>query len=231
MSDLLSEIDEALFHDRAAEIWRKYSHLIISFILGIVLLTAVLSVYSSWESKKEQSQTGQLFSSLTGPEAGIEKLEVTAENTDGIHRSLAYLNKSHQLIENKKTQLAIKDLTKAGKISDQPQIWQGYSHLLKGYALLTLNPPETEQALKALDPLLNNQQSPWRYHALLAAALIAGEHQKNYKKALEHLAHVNAGGARVPQRLVETGRKLHHVYTIELNRADGNLKKTIKEQG
>ena len=49
MTDLFAEVDEALRQERVAKLWQEYGRYLIGFIATLILLTALISAYKSWE--------------------------------------------------------------------------------------------------------------------------------------------------------------------------------------
>ena len=64
MADIFDEVSEELKQDQLIQIWKKYSKLIITFILLIIISLVSYQVYVIWNKKKIEAISKQYFQAL-----------------------------------------------------------------------------------------------------------------------------------------------------------------------
>ena len=64
MADIFDEVSEELKQDQLIQIWKKYSKLIISFILLIIISLVSYQAYVTWNKKKIEKISEQYFQAL-----------------------------------------------------------------------------------------------------------------------------------------------------------------------
>ena len=218
MSDLLQEIDEALKRERAEKLWREYGPILIGGAVFLVVLTGVFAGWNSWKHKHNAEQTGLLISALETPYPETA-LKAVGETLSGDHKALAQLQLAGYLAQNEKYDEALAQYKEiAGQRGIQPA-WRDLAILMA--ARLEWNEgveKEKAQAIYAtLKPLLA-KNNPWRLHAAIQAALIAGDSLGDYKTAIQLLADP-VNGTNVPASLQSRARALDHFYAMKLSAA------------
>jgi len=83
MADIFDEVSEELKQDQLIQLWKKYSKLIITFFVLLVLSVSTYQVYMIWNEKKLTESSEQFFS-------GLEKLD----NKDFEKSAEIFLNSS-----------------------------------------------------------------------------------------------------------------------------------------
>ena len=83
MADIFDEVSEELKQDQLIQLWKKYSKLIITFFILLVLSVSTYQVYMIWNEKKLTESSEQFFS-------GLEKLD----NKDFEKSAEIFLNSS-----------------------------------------------------------------------------------------------------------------------------------------
>ena len=64
MADIFDEVSEELKQDQLIKTWKKYSKLIVTLILGIVISLISYQAYISWEKNKIETISEQYFQAL-----------------------------------------------------------------------------------------------------------------------------------------------------------------------
>ena len=64
MADIFDEVSEELKQDQLIQFWKKYSKLIITFILLIILSVVFYQAYITWNKKKNEAISEQFFQAL-----------------------------------------------------------------------------------------------------------------------------------------------------------------------
>ena len=217
MSDILSEIDNALFQERMEQLWRKYGKLIISALVGVVLLTAAVSAYKEWKESSSRENTGAVISALES-EKPARALQDFAKNSDGVHSAIARINAAHLLSQDGRGEESLALLEEVKKSSEVPSVFREYAALSTLYLSFDQFTDDPEAAQAGLDQaliLMNKADSPWRFHARLVAGLIQGQALNDASKAVETLGPLLAEDAPIPASLRERARSVSHVFALE----------------
>ena len=64
MADIFDEVSEELKQDQLIQIWKRYSKLIITFILLIIISLVSYQAYITWNKKKIEAMSEQYFQAL-----------------------------------------------------------------------------------------------------------------------------------------------------------------------
>jgi len=158
MADIFDEVSEELKQDQLIKIWKKYSKLIISLILLIIILLVSYQAYITWRQKKIEVISEHFFQAL-------EKLE---DKNYSESQSL-FLNN----LKNDKSGYSILSLFglaesnyKSGKIDemifnyktiyDDESIDIYYRNLARILSVLKDNSSSLDQQIIKLEPILNS---------------------------------------------------------------------------
>ena len=214
MADLFREVDEAMRQERIEKFWQENRNYIIGFIVGTVLLTAILSGYRAWNAGVQQDQTAAVIALQEAsdyPENILktEKLKLRA----GL-RGVALLQAAGEFLNQDKTEQAIALYQRAAADSSIPDELQHLGILMSVRLLGDQEDQKGEDLLKALRPALKSN-SPWLSHARLEAAVINAHKLGDYETAIKHLNEVQ-DTTGLPESLYERARALNHLYTMEL---------------
>ena len=162
MTDLFREIDEEIRHDRALEIWKKYSGYFIAAALLIVAGTAGYRIYAHFEAQKAQA-LGLRFqvaleASVAGrsEDAAKEFQAIAAEGAKG-YAILARFRAAADLgAVNKPEAIKLYDALAAD--GGLPLVLQGLARLRA--ATLVVDDASFDELKARVEPLLP-QGSPW----------------------------------------------------------------------
>ena len=215
MSDLISEVDEALRQDKAKAVWEKYGKVFIAGAIALVVLTALYALMSNRQSAQNQKATAELLTAMEA-ENKITALGTAYENLDGTHAALAGINAAYAMARGGKT-------VEAGRIFDDIANNTAYESVFKDYARLKAvsldlnqNSPgfDPQKSLTQLEKIYENDKSPWRFQARLVGALIySGKLDKN-QEAISVLKPLTELTAPVPETLKTRARNLTKVYEV-----------------
>lgn len=212
MSDLLAEVDEIMRQERLAKIWHDHGKMIIAAIAAIILGTAAWSGYSAWDQNVKIQQTAEIKALLESPDfpsnidAETLGMRGGAQSITLITAAGAHLNNG----ENDKA-LALYQTLSAG--SEYPKTYRQLAALMQ--VRLQANQGENlEQLIPALEPIWNDQNSPWRFHAHLEAAALEANLWDNYERALEHLKTITDANA-LPPGFKDKARNLAALYRMK----------------
>lgn len=206
MSDLLAEVDEAMRYERIEEFWKKYGTLVVAAIVLIIGTTATISFYQHWNQGVKLEQTeqvltlvdGQNFPQNVNPEALDMRPSLKAIVL--LRAGEAYLIDEDQ--ENANAMFA-------AVIAD-PAIDQDFKQIAQINTAKLV--PFAEADTDALSQIMNDKNSPWRYHAALELALVQAG-QNDYLAALDSVNIVL--DANVPETIRSRAQSLAHVYGLQ----------------
>lgn len=222
MPDLLSEIDDAMRHERMEKLWKEHKKSIFLALGLIILATALGSAWKSWDYSVRAEGTAKLMAMLESPafpgnvEAGDLGLRPGLRGVAMIQAAAAYLQAG-----KKPEALALYD--KVINDGGVPDDIRGMAVLMR--VRLLSEEQAYEPLLKSLKPLLNNKKSPWYVHAQIEAAGLYAHGAKDYARARDHLALVT-GMPNLPPGIYAQAQALDHVYAMRQAEAE---KQTGKE--
>lgn len=211
MSDIFREVDEALQREKAAAFWKEYGPTIIASIFVLILSTAVMTGYRTWDNWRDQQETQKLIAAQNSKDL-VTAYEEAAKETRNGHEAIALLTAGNVAAEAKDFEKAaalynavVADKSSPADLRDLAAILAVRAAQLQGegkadYAALA----------KQLLPVTKNEKSAFQLQAKLEAALLYGDGLKDYKTALSLLDGFD--GANVPGSLKEKAEALEHVY-------------------
>lgn len=216
MSDLLQEIDEALKREKAEKLWREYGPILIGGAILLVVLTGAFAAWNGWQHQRNANQTNMLISALETPYPEMA-LKAIDEHLSGEHKVIAQMQLAGYLVQNDKQDEALALYQTVAQQRFTPDIWRDLAILMA--ARLEWNDSIDENRARdiyaSLKPLLA-KNNPWRLHAALQSALIAGDSFGEYKNAVQLLATpLNDPNAAIS--LKNRARALDHLYTMKLS--------------
>ena len=158
MADIFDEVSEELKHDQLIKTWKKYSKLIITLILLIIISLVSYQTYIAWNKKKTEAISEQYFEAL-------EKLE-----NKKYSKSQSLFSKNSQINNNGYRMLSLFGMAESnfqnGKIDemilnyktiyDDESIDIYYRNLSRILSVLKDNSSSFDQQKLLLDPILNS---------------------------------------------------------------------------
>ena len=169
MADIFDEVSEELKQDQLIQLWKKYSKLIITFFILLVLSVSTYQVYMIWNEKKLTESSEQFFS-------GLEKLDnkdfkksaeiflnSSLDQKDG-YRVLSIFGLAHSNFENGKISEMVSNYQ---TIYEDKTIGNYYQDLARILSVIKDNKSNLSELQGRLKPILN---SPSKLQ-LLAAEL------------------------------------------------------------
>lgn len=212
MSDLLAEVDEMMRQERIMKLWQDHGGTLIAVIAAIILGTAGTSGYKAWNSSVKEKHTAQLADLLDSPDFPANINEAALDIRPGL-KGIGLLTAAGSLISEEKNDEALALLATAENDKSIPDD-------LRELATLTAvrlqaaqdNPPEN--LAQRLGPVMNNDNSPWRYHAHLEAAVLVATRNQNFAEARAHLNTILDAG-NLPETLYTKARALDKVYALK----------------
>ena len=169
MADFFDEVSEELKQDQLIQLWKKYSKLIITFFILLVLSVSTYQVYMIWNEKKLTENSEQFFSGLEKLDnKDFEKsaeifLNSSLDQNDG-YRVLSIFGLAHSNFENGKISEMVSNYQ---TIYEDKTIGNYYQDLARILSVIKDNKSNFSELQGRLKPILN---SPSKLQ-LLAAEL------------------------------------------------------------
>ena len=206
MSDIFREVDEAIQQEKWEKIWQEYKSTIIACIAILILGTAIMTTYRSWDASRDAKETEKLLTALesNNPETAVQ--DVIKDTRSG-HEALGALSKAGLLIEEDKIQEAVAIYKELADNRSAPKD-------LRNLARILYSQNTTDNSIDILKPLLTDEKSPWIWHARLQAAVTAAHNSNDYKQAIAYLKPFDSV-TNIPLSLKQRAQALNHVYTLK----------------
>lgn len=215
-NDLIHEVEESIKQERLEKFWKEYGSYLIAAAILAVLLTALFTGWRSWNQKVNISQTTALIEALDqeNKPAALEQITGTLRPN---HRAIARLTAAGLLLRDGKQEEALASYKAAAEDRDIQPVFQDLARLMAVRLEWGMQKPDAnpQTLLAALQPIWEDNGSPWRWHAHEQAAVILAHAQKDYVNARAHLAKIIEAKDILPS-LQERARALDHVYVQKI---------------
>jgi len=215
MSDLFIEVDEALKQERLEKLWKEYGGLFLSFLAMIVLVTAANAGYSAWIKYRNVQQTN-LYLDVTSKKdmTADDLLAILPKMTAGM-KGIVSMRAAGLALESKDTEKAL-SIYKTIESDPAQQKNNPLFVALSKYMAINLNKEMSpEEKVAAYDSIAQEKNNPWRYNAMMDAALIEATQNNNYAKAREYLSRITEEDSNSTQALKQKAQSLDILYEAE----------------
>ncbi len=210
MSDLFTEVDEALKQERLEKLWQKYGGFLIGFLAVIVLGTAANEGYIAWKKSHNEQQTAALIETLKTDRSAEELLNVT-ELLDSRLTQLVKIQAAGLLLNDG-------DKTKAMEIYAEVSKDAAKNSEIKSladYMTITLDDSmSAEEKIIHLKHIADDEDNPWRFQALIDSAVLNANGLKNYTAARAMLYDV-VNAEEAPKSLRQKAQSLDILYAAQ----------------
>lgn len=213
MTDLIAEANELMRRERLETFWRENKILIVAALAAIVILTGLVSFYRGWNESRNMASTDAALNLIEAADFPDNIPENLADQTPSMRanaKALARLSAARALLAQGKTGQALAQYQAAGHDSHAHKDLRQLGALME--AQLT-GAKDTRAALSALEKIADDGKSPWRYHALTAAAVIEAHQNQNFAKARDYLDRVQKA-EDAPPGVTARAKALRHVYGL-----------------
>jgi len=158
MADIFDEVSEELKQDQLIQLWKKYSKLIITFFILLVLSVSTYQVYMIWNEKKLTESSEQFFSGLEKLDnKDFEKsaeifLNSSLDQKDG-YRILSIFGLAHSNFENGEISKMVSNYQ---TIYEDKTIGNYYQDLARILSVIKDNKSNFSELQGRLKPILNS---------------------------------------------------------------------------
>lgn len=214
MADVFAEIDEVMRQERMAKFWNDYSGYIITFVLGVILLTAAFSGYDYWNKNVQQTQTTQILELQAEGDYPLNMVEADLSDLRGSLRAVAYLSAAKTLVErgNEDEALILYDRVASDEAIDAE--FSQLGALMAVRLKMDQEGADADALLKMMQDVYSDEDSLWGYYARLEAALVLAHMKENYAAARGELNAIR-DSLDVPESLRQKAEALDHVYAMK----------------
>lgn len=215
MSDLFTEVDEAMKQERLEKLWKEYGGLLISFLTMVILATAANAGYRAWIQHRNFKQTNlYLDAAMKENLTADELLAILPDMTDGM-KGIVNMRAAGIALDNGNTEKAL-SIYKSIETDSKQSEHNPMLHALAKYMATTLDKGlSLEEKISRLETMAGERNNPWQYNALFDAALLEAAQNKNYKKARTHLAKIIADDSKAAQGLRQKAGSLDILYQAQ----------------
>jgi hypothetical protein len=217
MSDLIIEVDEAMKQERLEKLWKEYGGILISFLLMLILATAANAGYHAWIQHRNYKQTNIYMDVLAKDNPSADDLlAILPQMTDGM-KSIVSLRAAGIALENGNTEKALTIYRTIDADETQKEHNPMLSTLAK-YIITGLDKDMSlEDKIKNYETLASDINNPWRYNALLDAALLQATQNKDYSKARGYLAKITGADSIASKGMKQKAQSLDILYQAQQN--------------
>ena len=211
MADIFTEVDEAMKQERLEKLWQRYGGFFLGFLGIVVLGTAANAGYKSWNISRNTAQTTLFLNTIENPaHTPQDLLNLSPDLRSGL-RSITEIQAAGLAYTNGNNDKALEIYQNlANNPAADPAIRQ-----LASYMTINLSQNlGTEEKRTKLNAMIRDSQNPWRYHALMDAALLEAVEAQDYKTARTHLAEILKSDM-APKTLKQKAQSLDILYALK----------------
>lgn len=211
MADIFHEVDEMMKQERIERFWKQNKNTIIAFVTIVIVGAAAFSIYNNWNEGVKRQQTEQLIALFELPDFPASAAE-TSKNLRPALRGIALLGAGQHEMAAQKPQSALTFYQQAADDTAIPEEFRDMAVIMQTRLDAAI---DTAAKLDRLAGVYNHDNSPWRYHARLEAALTEAHERKDFGAARAHLTQILNAEGIVAQSLLNKAKSLDHVYALK----------------
>jgi hypothetical protein len=182
LSDIFREVEQDLRRERASKLWEKYGIYVIGLAVAIVVGAAAIIGWQEWRKSVNEAASDRYDEVVAAaqkekPAEAVATLKQFADENSGGYAVLARLELANALMEDGKTDEAVKAFEAVANDSDATDIIRGMATIKA--TLLNLDEASLDDVKARMMPLVE-ARSPWasNAHELMGlAAYRAGDYQ------------------------------------------------------
>lgn len=211
MSDIFTEVDEALKQEKLENLWKKYGGLLIGIIIALILGTAANAGYKAWKENRDTKQTDIYLSTKQNETASSEQLMETSEKIKNGLKTITKINAASVALHNGDLDKAREIFT---QISQHDQSDPNFRALATYMSIHTAGDMSNEQKLISLEAIAKDNDNPWNIYAKLDSALLLGEYKNDFTQARAYLKNIN-DDENAPRTLRQKAQSIDILYALK----------------
>lgn len=211
MSDIFTEVDEALKQEKLEALWAKYGGLLIGAIAAIILGTAANAGYTSWKTAEHTKQTNTFLSVTDNANPTSESILSVEQDIKGGLKTLLQTKAAAAAIEQGNPEEGLKllnQISNDGNANAPLRALASYMNIHKSTDITDT------QKREAFQKIAEDTENPWNAHAKLDTALLLGENENNFTEARKHLKTI-IDDENLPQTLRQKAQSIDILYALK----------------
>jgi len=213
MSEIFREVDEMMRQERIEKIWQDYGNYIIGFVVAVILITAGVSGFNTWNRHVKMNQTDRVLALLDAPSFPQNVTEADLSDMRAGAQAITRLKAAAAFAEEGDKEQALTLYEAVAKDKSAPADLRELGILMNVRLSAQQEGSNADVMLEQLNSVWRNTSSPWTHYALLEAAAIQANHKDNYAAALEYLQRIK-NAENLPPSLYESAQSLQHIYAM-----------------
>ncbi|MGN7439330.1 MAG: tetratricopeptide repeat protein [Alcanivorax sp.] len=211
MSDLFTEVDEAMKQERIEQLWQKYGGFLIGLIAVLILGTAANEGYKGWKTNQNTAQTNMYLDAAQSKQDAAQNIVETAPELNTKLRGFALLNAAGMALNDGDTEFALSTYKQiaADESLDPLSVFMA-RHMIASIDTAM----STEQKINEYAALSTADNNPWKYHAHLELALLKADKNQDFASARDHLSQIIAVES-VAESLKKKAQSLDILYAAQ----------------
>lgn len=214
---LLREADEELRREQLEQMWKRYGGFLIMICVTIVVGTGIGTYYKHHKEQVNTKQTDALYSWLA-LEDGAERLETALSVKDKINTTQEWLKlyyAGNDALEKQDydTALDIYKTLRTKRELGKSMRW--LADLMELRVLMQTGGEDAATLQSRFEELARAEGNPYAALAYFDAAILAGQKQNDYAKALDLLNKASAEAEGVTS-LLSMINDIRHLYTMKM---------------
>lgn len=210
MADIFREVDEMMKQERLERFWKANKLWIIAFIVLSITGTAGISVYKSWDNSVKEEQTSILLKASENPDFPAGLAEIAKDFRPSL-RGIAYLGAAQSEYEKENQASALEFYKLAAQDKAIPAEYRDMALLMQTRLDSELS---ADDKLAKLGSISGNNNSPWRYHAALEAAVVLAHEKQDYAAARIELEKITKTNPALPSSFFAKAKNLEQLYAL-----------------
>lgn len=210
MSDLLAEVDEIMRQERIMKLWKDHGHTFISIIAAVIIGTGAASAYKAWDANQRIESTNTFLDVVRASEFPKNIEETQLDIRPGL-KGIVLITAASEFMVDGENEKALELYTQA--VSDE-SIPSDLKHLAQ-LNIAKLSSGAADDKIAQLQAIIDDENSPWRFHAILQHAVIIANERGNYQDALTTLDTI-LKTPNLPNTLYIKAQSLSEVYTLKM---------------
>ena len=217
-NDLIHEVEESLKQERMEALWKEYGSYVIAACVLAVLFTAAISGWRSYNARANAHDSELIMTALDAEDKPAALAEIVGQDLRGGHEAVARLTAAGLLMQEGEEDKALEHYRAAAADSDVPKMFRELATYLAVRTEWSMDKDDADSQafISQLRPVIANNDSSWRYHSRVLAAMIYASDLNDYQAAREVLAPV-LEERNLPFSLIQSARALDQVYREKMS--------------
>ncbi len=198
MSDIFTEVDDAVKQEKLEKFWKDNGNLIIGVVILIIVGTAAMNGWLYYKRAHFEKQTEAFLAAIQEDDL-TAAYEARKDELKGLHAQMLLIRAGEDALGLDEPEKAIGYFQTAAEAQDVDPFFRDFARLKYARALMAVKTEsedgaESQQAgqniLNYLDKMAADHNNPWYNQANFLSAQVAAYHMNNDELALRHLSNI-----------------------------------------